>query len=136
MDLTRNFEKALKEIGFLLEDVIEQERDAGLGNGGLGRLAACFLDSLATHNYPARGYGLRYNYGMFYQQIKDGYQVELPDYWLNFGNMWEIERLEINYPVGFNGSVETVTRENGTVEKVWTPGLIVRAVAYDRPVPG
>ena len=100
----------------------EEERDAGLGNGGLGRLAACFLDSMASHNYPCWGYGLRYNYGMFHQEIRDGQQVELPDYWLNFGNLWEIEREDIQYPVGFYGHVTTV--QEGSVIKVVT--LVVR----------
>jgi starch phosphorylase len=90
--------EGLSELGFRIEDIITQEHDAGLGNGGLGRLAACFLDSLATLNYPAWGYGLRYRYGIFKQEIIDGYQVEVPDYWLDF-NPWEFPRHDITVNV-------------------------------------
>lgn len=90
---------------------------------------------MATHAYPCWGYGLRYNYGMFHQVIKDGKQVEMPDYWLNFGSLWEIERPEISYPVGFYGTSVEVTEKGGKKWK-WSPGLVVRAVAFDRPVPG
>jgi starch phosphorylase len=93
-----------------------KENDAALGNGGLGRLAACFLDSLATMNYPAWGYGLRYTYGMFHQEIKDGYQVEFPDYWLSFGNPWEIERLDIVYPVHFYGTLTEKKDNSGNIK--------------------
>jgi glucan phosphorylase len=88
------FPDGLADLGFRIEDIIEQEHDAALGNGGLGRLAACFLDSLASLNYPAWGYGLRYRYGIFKQEIVDGYQVEVPDYWLDF-NPWEFPRHDI-----------------------------------------
>jgi len=91
--LTHSVE-GLSELGFRIEDIINQEHDAALGNGGLGRLAACFLDSLASLNYPAWGYGLRYRYGIFKQEIVDGYQVEVPDYWLDF-NPWEFPRHDI-----------------------------------------
>lgn len=96
----------LADLGFRIEDVIEQEHDAALGNGGLGRLAACFLDSLASLNYPAWGYGLRYRYGIFKQEIIDGYQVEVPDYWLDF-NPWEFPRHDVTVDV-------RVTRHNPT----------------------
>jgi len=86
--------EGLSDLGFRIEDIIEQEHDAALGNGGLGRLAACFLDSLASLNYPAWGYGLRYRYGIFKQEIVDGYQVEVPDYWLDF-NPWEFPRHDV-----------------------------------------
>ena len=86
--------EGLYDLGFRIEDIIEQEHDAALGNGGLGRLAACFLDSLASLNFPAWGYGLRYRYGIFKQEIVDGYQVEVPDYWLDF-NPWEFPRHDI-----------------------------------------
>ena len=88
----------LSDLGFRIEDVIQQEHDAALGNGGLGRLAACFLDSLASLNYPAWGYGLRYRYGIFKQEIIDGYQVEVPDYWLDF-NPWEFPRHDVTVDV-------------------------------------
>jgi starch phosphorylase len=88
----------LEDLGFRIEDIIEQEHDAALGNGGLGRLAACFLDSLASLNYPAWGYGLRYRYGIFKQEIIDGYQVEVPDYWLDF-NPWEFPRHDVTVDV-------------------------------------
>lgn len=125
------FADALSGLGFSIDDVVTEERDPGLGNGGLGRLAACFMDSLATLNYPAWGYGIRYKYGMFEQRIMNGHQVEVPDYWLTKGNPWEIERLDVTYPVRFYGHVESTGhgfRLNG--------GEIVQAVAYDSPIPG
>ncbi|QPG75074.1 Non-essential glycogen phosphorylase [Brettanomyces nanus] len=129
--------KSTDELGFNLEDVIDVEPDAGLGNGGLGRLAACFIDSMSTGNYPGWGYGLRYNYGIFSQKIVDGYQVEAPDYWLKFGNPWEIPRHEIQIPVDFYGYVSTTTDpKTGKSKKQWQGGEQVLAVAYDFPVPG
>lgn len=98
MTLTRP--AGLSDLGFRVEDIIQQEHDAALGNGGLGRLAACFLDSLASLNYPAWGYGLRYRYGIFKQEIIDGYQVEVPDYWLEF-NPWEFPRHDVTVDVSF-----------------------------------
>ncbi|MBA0774982.1 hypothetical protein Gotri_010148 [Gossypium trilobum] len=129
------FADALSQLGFDFEVLAEQEGDACLGNGGLARLSACQMDSLATLDYPAVGYGLRYQYGLFRQVIVDGFQHEQPDYWLNFGNPWEIERVHITYPVKFYG---TVTDEflNGEKCKVWVPGEMVEAVAYDNPIPG
>lgn len=94
--------EGLSELGFRIEDVIEQEHDAALGNGGLGRLAACFLDSMASLNIPAWGYGLRYRYGIFKQEIVDGYQVEVPDYWLDF-NPWEFPRHDVVVDVSLPG---------------------------------
>lgn len=126
---------ALKELGFEFEVLAEQEGDAALGNGGLARLSACQMDSLATMDYPAWGYGLRYQYGLFRQVILDGYQHEQPDYWLNFGNPWEIERVHVTYPVKFYGTVED-ENFNGGKRKVWLPGETVEAVAYDNPIPG
>ncbi|KAF8457595.1 glycogen phosphorylase-like protein [Kalaharituber pfeilii] len=125
----------LSELGFRVEDVIEQEHDAALGNGGLGRLAACFLDSLATLNYPGWGYGLRYRYGIFKQEIIDGHQVEVPDYWLDF-NPWEFPRQDIVVDVMFYGYVRRQIEEDGTTRNIWEGGEVVQAVAYDYPVPG
>ncbi|KAA8495610.1 Glycogen phosphorylase 1 [Porphyridium purpureum] len=132
MGVRSNFEEALLGLGYKLEDLLEQERDPGLGNGGLGRLAACFMDSLATLNYPGWGYGIRYKYGMFYQKISaEGYQIEVPDYWLTHGNPWEVERLDVTYPVRFFGHIEW--SDKGIL---WTGGEVVRAIAYDSPIPG
>ncbi|KAJ2904385.1 hypothetical protein MKZ38_008170 [Zalerion maritima] len=125
----------LSELGYRIEDIIDQEHDAALGNGGLGRLAACFLDSLASLNYPAWGYGLRYRYGIFKQQIVNGYQVEVPDYWLHF-NPWEFPRHDISIDIGFHGQVHKKTDENGKTVTSWEPGQMVKAVAYDVPIPG
>lgn len=126
----------LKEAGYSLEEIREYEHDMGLGNGGLGRLAACYLDSLATLGYPAFGYGIRYEYGIFNQLIENGYQVEKPDNWLAFGNPWEILRRELRYTVKFNGRVVTHTDDNGNIKHEWVDTKDVLAVAYDIPVPG
>ncbi|KAK3190543.1 Non-essential glycogen phosphorylase [Lecanicillium sp. MT-2017a] len=125
----------LADLGFRIEDIIKQENDAALGNGGLGRLAACFLDSLASLNYPAWGYGLRYRYGIFKQEIIDGYQVEVPDYWLDF-NPWEFPRHDVTVDIQFFGSVRKVTKEDGKTAVFWEGGEVVQAVAYDVPIPG
>ncbi|KAK0645485.1 glycosyl transferase [Cercophora newfieldiana] len=125
----------LSDLGFRIEDVIQQEHDAALGNGGLGRLAACFLDSLASLNYPAWGYGLRYRYGIFKQEIIDGYQVEVPDYWLDF-NPWEFPRHDVTVDIQFYGYVHKSTDENGKATARWEGGETVKAVAYDVPIPG
>lgn len=126
--------RALRELGFSLERVYEEEVDAALGNGGLGRLAACFMDSLATMDLPAWGYGLRYQYGIFQQQIINGQQVEFPDYWLNFGTAWEVPRMDVVYDVHFYGQV--VNRDPQTMRAQWAGGETVEAVAYDVPIPG
>ena len=125
----------MNELGFRMEDLITQERDAALGNGGLGRLAACFLDSMATMNYPAWGYALRYKYGIFKQEIHDGYQVEVPDYWLDF-NPWEFPRQDVTVDIQFYGGVRTYQDENGKARSSWEGGEIVEAMAYDAPIPG
>ncbi|UQC89442.1 glycogen phosphorylase [Colletotrichum lupini] len=125
----------LDDLGFRIEDVIEQEHDAALGNGGLGRLAACFLDSLASLNFPAWGYGLRYRYGIFKQEIIDGYQVEVPDYWLDF-NPWEFPRHDVTVDIQFFGHVTKSTDSNGKTIASWEGGETVTAVAYDVPIPG
>ncbi len=126
----------LKEMGYALEDITELEPDMGLGNGGLGRLAACFLDSLATHQYPAYGYGIRYEFGIFKQNIVQGYQVEEPDHWLKKGCPWEIHRPDITYRVRFGGKVVSEPRPDGTMHHVWVDTNDVMAVAWDIPVPG
>ena len=128
--------QGLADLGFRLEDVIQQERDAALGNGGLGRLAACFLDSMASMNYPAWGYGLRYRYGIFKQEIVDGYQVEVPDYWVDF-NPWEFPRHDVTVDIHFYGQVRrSQDGKSGKAVSVWEPGETVTAVAYDCPIPG
>ena len=127
---------SLKELGQDLEHVEETEIDAALGNGGLGRLAACFLDSLATLDLPGQGYGIRYEYGMFNQSIENGQQVERPDNWLRFGNPWEFQRPERLYPVKFFGNVVQFSDGKGGIEHHWVDGETVMAMAYDVPIPG
>ncbi|KAK4417610.1 Alpha-1,4 glucan phosphorylase L-1 isozyme, chloroplastic/amyloplastic [Sesamum alatum] len=132
LELTGEYAQALKKLGLTLETVASQEPDAALGNGGLGRLASCFLDSLATLNYPAWGYGLRYKYGLFKQLItKDG-QEEVAENWLEIGNPWEIVRNDVSYPVKFYGKV--VKGSDG--KSRWVGGEDIMAVAYDVPIPG
>lgn len=128
--------EALKLLGVDLDFIAGLEPDAALGNGGLGRLAACFMESMASVNVPAHGYGIRYVNGMFRQEISDGRQVELPETWLEHGNPWEFERRERTFEVGFGGSVETDTINDGVDRAVWTPNEHVLAVAYDTPVVG
>ena len=128
--------QALGELGYRLEDLREAEWDAGLGNGGLGRLAACFLDSLATLGYPSYGYGLRYDYGIFHQRIVDGQQVEVPDGWLRYGNPWEIPRLGDRFRVQFHGRVHTYVNDRGRLTKDWVDTKDVLATPYDTPIPG
>lgn len=128
---------SLNDLGFRLEDVLEQEDDAGLGNGGLGRLAACFVDSLSSRNYNGWGYGLNYQYGIFRQAIVNGFQVELPDNWLKNGSAWEIVRREVEVPVRFYGHVvDEVDPSTGKVKKVWEGGDVVLAMGVDFPIPG
>ncbi|MDD5124419.1 glycogen/starch/alpha-glucan phosphorylase, partial [Methylovulum sp.] len=129
-------EKAMYELGLEMEELIESEPDAGLGNGGLGRLAACFIDSCATLQLPVTGYGLRYEYGMFCQAIVNGEQVEKPDHWLRFGNIWEIERSEFTYRIKFGGHTEKHIDENGYTRVSWIDTHDVLAIPYDTPVPG
>ncbi len=127
---------AMAQLGYDLEQLQELEWDAGLGNGGLGRLAACFLDSMATMELPAYGYGIRYEYGIFYQHIRDGYQVETPDNWLRYGNVWEIQRPEYLYPVKYYGRVIQFTDADGTLRSEWVETEDIMAMAYDTPIPG
>ena len=136
LDMPNEYSKAIGVLGISFEDAIEYEWDAGLGNGGLGRLAACFLDSLATLQFPAYGYGIRYEYGIFFQRIKDGFQVEIPDNWLRYGNPWELPRPELLYPIRFYGRIDTVTGSRGKFRMKWIEGDEVMAMAYDYPIPG
>ena len=128
--------EALSSLGQELTDLLQQEEEPGLGNGGLGRLAACYMDSLATLNIPAIGYGIRYEFGIFDQAIRDGWQVEHTDKWLRFGNPWEIPRLEVAYKVMFGGHTEHLRDEQGQPSVRWVSDRMVRGVAHDTPVPG
>jgi len=127
---------AVSKVGQNLVDLLEQEEEPGLGNGGLGRLAACYMDSLAALNVPAIGYGIRYEFGIFDQAIRDGWQVELTDKWLRFGNPWEIVRSEVTFNVQFGGRTEHYCDEQGRYRVRWLPEKVVKGVAYDTPVPG
>ena len=126
----------LGEMGIELEELLAQEAEPGLGNGGLGRLAACFLDSLATLDIPARGYGIRYDFGIFDQTLSDGWQVESPDRWLRLGNPWEIPRPEYQVQVQFGGHTEAYTDERGRYRVRWVPQRTVFGLPYDLLVPG
>ena len=135
--LLEDMRAALKSLGVELDVIAGLEPDAALGNGGLGRLAACFMELMATVGVPAHGYGIRYANGMFRQEISDGWQVELPENWLDHGNPWEFERRERSFEVGFGGHVESVTSKDGRLERhVWKPVERILAVAYDTPVVG
>jgi len=127
---------ALNSYGQTLETVIEEEADAGLGNGGLGRLAACFMDSCATLDLPVMGYGIHYEYGMFHQRIENGYQIEDPDHWLRDGNPWEVERPEYTCRVAFGGHVEHFHDKEGIPRARWADTNDVLAVPYDMPISG
>ena len=128
--------EAMHQLGIDLEDLLNHEEEPGLGNGGLGRLAACYLDSLATLERPAIGYGIRYEYGIFDQRIKDGWQEEITDKWLALGNPWEIHKPEIRYNVQFGGYTEMVKNKNGGFKIKWIPGEVVKGSAYDTPILG
>jgi len=131
------FETAREAVAPLdLERLLEQEEEPGLGNGGLGRLAACYLDSLATQQIPSIGYGIRYEFGIFDQAIRDGWQVEMTDKWLRFGNPWEIARPEIAIPVGFGGRTHASTDASGRYRVTWEPERVVLGVAHDTPILG
>lgn len=128
--------EVLEEMGYSLDDIIDQEEDAALGNGGLGRLAACLMDSIATMNIPAYGYGINYEYGLFNQRIIDGYQVESPDNWLRFGTPWEFERPIPMYPINFYGTVDSTIDEKGRLHYRWADTQTVMAVPCDILLPG
>ena len=136
LDVDPKTAEALKMLGVALDALSEQENDAGLGNGGLGRLAACFLDSCATLQLPVMGYGLRYEYGMLRQKIENGFQVEEPDHWLRDGNPWEIERPEFATRIKFCGHIEHLRDETGLQKERWVNTSDVMAIPYDVPIPG
>lgn len=136
LDVQNEVADACADLGLNYDDIRSAEWDAGLGNGGLGRLAACFLDSMATLGVPAIGYGLRYDYGMFYQTIENGFQIEKPDLWLRYGNPWDVVRPKIQYPVEFYGHQNMSHNGNGELEYQWENTKKVLAVAYDTPIPG
>ena len=123
-------------LGYDLDEILAQEEEPGLGNGGLGRLASCYMDSLASVEVPAIGYGIRYEFGIFDQVIHDGWQVEITDKWLRKGNPWEIARPEIAYEVGFGGRTEALDGRAGQFRVRWIPETVVKGVAYDTPIAG
>jgi starch phosphorylase len=130
------FAQAATESGLDLKQLIDHEEEPGLGNGGLGRLAACYLDSLASMQIPAIGYGIRYEYGMFDQEIVDGWQKELSDRWLHPGNPWEIKKPDQACDVGFGGHTEMYRGERGNLRSRWIPARVITGIPYDTPVPG
>ncbi|MCM2475915.1 glycogen/starch/alpha-glucan phosphorylase [Rhizobium sp. CG5] len=136
LGLMEEIRQALASLGVDMNIIAGLEPDAALGNGGLGRLAACFMESMATVNIPAYGYGIRYVHGLFRQQMAEGWQVELPETWLAHGNPWEFERRESSYEIGFGGGVETVSGQNDEIRYVWKPSERVIATAYDTPIVG
>ncbi len=127
---------AMAQLGVDFGSLRRIESDAALGNGGLGRLAACFMDSMATLAIAAHGYGIRYDNGLFRQIIRNGWQQEAPEDWLSHGNPWEFERPEVNYSIGFGGWVEAIQGEGDAVRHVWHPGERVEAVGFDTPIVG
>ena len=136
LDLDADLKQGLHNFGLRLEEVIEAEHDAGLGNGGLGRLAACFLDSCANLKLPVTGYGIRYEYGMFHQKIENGRQIEAPDHWLRDGNLWEIERPEDTRTIHLYGHSERYYGDDGKMRTRWANAQKLLAVPYDMPIPG
>jgi starch phosphorylase len=136
LGLSEEVRAALQSLDVDLDEISELEPDAALGNGGLGRLAACFMESMATVDIPAYGYGIRYDHGLFRQKIIEGRQVELPEDWLTDGNPWEFERREYAYEIGFGGSVQSNAGDDGSMRHLWNPGEVVMAVAYDTPIVG
>ncbi len=136
LGLWEQTQQAVANLGLELETLLRQEAEPGLGNGGLGRLAACYMDSLATLRVPAIGYGIRYEFGIFNQEIRDGRQVEKTDYWLRLGNPWEICRPEIAYPVSVGGYTEPYRDEQGRFRVRWVPHRVIKGVAYDTPITG
>ena len=136
LDMEAAVREAMDSLGLSLDELIEHEEEPGLGNGGLGRLAACFMDSLATLSIPAIGHGIRYEFGIFDQAIRDGWQIEMTDLWLRHGNPWEVRRWDIQHTVGLGGTTEHGVDERGTHRVRWIPGRVVKGVPYDTPVLG
>ena len=136
LGITETARAALRGLEVDLDRLRALEPDAALGNGGLGRLAACFMESMATLGVPAHGYGIRYDHGIFRQALRDGWQLELPEDWLSSGNPWEFERPEVSYTIGFGGTVETIESDDGTTRYRWDPAETVNAVAFDTPIAG
>ena len=136
LGITDAAREALRALGHELDDIVAQEEEPGLGNGGLGRLASCYMDSLASVEVPALGYGIRYDFGIFDQSICDGWQFESTDKWLRYGNPWEIARSEIAYEVKFGGRTEPFACEQGRYRVRWVPETVVKGVAYDTPIAG
>ncbi|MBY0381487.1 MAG: glycogen/starch/alpha-glucan phosphorylase [Xanthobacteraceae bacterium] len=136
MELMATFEKALRDLGIDLKELKAVEPDAALGNGGLGRLAACFMESLASLSIPAQGYGIRYEHGLFKQRISQGWQQEFPETWLESGNPWEFERFDVTYDIHYGGYLTHETRPSGEVRVRWVPGEKIKAAAYDTPIVG
>ncbi|MDH3899444.1 MAG: glycogen/starch/alpha-glucan phosphorylase [Gammaproteobacteria bacterium] len=129
-------EQAMQALDIDVHELFEQEEEPGLGNGGLGRLAACYMDSLATREVPAIGYGIRYEFGIFDQQLQDGWQVERTDHWLQLGNPWEIARPETTFEVKLGGHTEQYTTDDGRRRVRWAPERVVKGMAYDTPITG
>ncbi len=136
LGITDETREALKELDLDLDELIEEEVEPGLGNGGLGRLASCYLNSMATLGIPSIGYGIRYEFGIFRQEMRDGWQTEVTDKWLHFGNPWEIVRPEISYEVKFGGRTEAHMDENNKYRVNWIPDSVIRGTAYDTPILG
>lgn len=136
LGLANEAQRAVSDLGLDFDNLLQHEPEPGLGNGGLGRLAACYMDSLATLRIPAIGYGVRYEFGIFEQEIRDGWQAEKTDNWLRLGNPWEIRRPEISYTVSAGGRTEPYTDESGQSRVRWIPFRVIRGVAYDTPVSG
>jgi starch phosphorylase len=136
LGLTEAARQAAEELELDITEILDQEEEPGLGNGGLGRLAACYMDSLATLQIPSIGYGIRYEFGIFDQEIHDGWQQEISDLWLRNGNPWEIPRPKLRYSVRFGGHTEQYTDDQGRLRVKWIPELLVNGVAYDTPIQG
>lgn len=128
--------KAMESLAIDLDELLDQEEEPGLGNGGLGRLASCFLDSLATHSIPAFGYGIRYEFGIFDQELHDGWQVEITDKWLRYGNPWEMAKPELGQEVYLGGYTKGYINETGKYQVEWIPGRVVKGIPYDTPIIG